>query len=287
MRTIHFHKTKCGVDLFINLGTFKEFVGDFFTDEIHNTDFFEIIFFKKAKGQLKVGTENIQLQNNSVVFISPFEYRQWNVDPQDIDAHYLIFREDFLNDFFADKFFSYKLLYFYQHAQQKWIDITAQFLEKTLATIQEIKHELVHPKYDSAHIIRSLLYYLLMKLNRNYAETYNLSTKAPTETYGYQFKQLLEREIHTKQRVEDYADLMGISRISLNNAVKSAFNQTASQILKQRLLHEIQNMLLFSSSTISEISNKLNFSESHHLTRFFKNAVGATPAQYRSLEGNV
>ena len=104
MRTISFHKSKCGVNLLMNLGSFEEFAGNFFTNEIHNTDFFEIIFFRQAKGTLSVGTQTIELHDNMIVFISPFEKRQWNVNTDDIDARYLIFQEDFLNEFFADKF---------------------------------------------------------------------------------------------------------------------------------------------------------------------------------------
>ncbi len=57
----------------------------------------------------------------------------------------------------------------------------------------------------------------------------------------------MEVHIKDKQRVADYAELLGISRISLNKAVKAQFNITASQLLKQRLAFEIQNLLIYSN----------------------------------------
>jgi AraC family transcriptional activator of pobA len=49
MHTINFHKTECGVDFFINILN-RETVNYFRTD-VHNTDYFEVVFFTKAKGK--------------------------------------------------------------------------------------------------------------------------------------------------------------------------------------------------------------------------------------------
>lgn len=86
--------------------------------------------------------------------------------------------------------------------------------------------------------------------------------------------------IAEKQRVADYAEMLGISRISLNKAVKEQFNLTATHLLKQRLLLEIKNYLIHSKLTISEIAYELNFSEPNHLMRFFKTQTGMTTSQF-------
>jgi len=44
MQTIKFHKTECGVELLMNVGNFQDLPNDFFTSEVHNTDFFEVLF---------------------------------------------------------------------------------------------------------------------------------------------------------------------------------------------------------------------------------------------------
>jgi AraC family transcriptional activator of pobA len=91
---------------------------------------------------------------------------------------------------------------------------------------------------------------------------------------------LLENHIKDKQRISDYAELLGISRISLNKAVKAQFNTTATQLLKQRLLFEIQNSLLHSNKTINEIAYELNFPEPNHLMRFFKTQTSQTITEF-------
>ena len=62
---------------------------------------------------------------------------------------------------------------------------------------------------------------------------------------AYQYKQLLEKNICDKARVADYAEMMRISRVSLNKAVIREFGLSAVHLLKQRLLQEVKNDLSF------------------------------------------
>jgi AraC family transcriptional activator of pobA len=86
----------------------------------------------------------------------------------------------------------------------------------------------------------------------------------------------MEQFIREKQRVNEYATLMGISRITLNQAAKAQFNTTATHLLRQRLLFEIQDLLIHSDHSVNQIAFDLNFSEPNHLMRFFKTQTGKT-----------
>src|SRR5690606_10000257 len=147
------------------------------------------------------------------------------------------------------------------------------------------KDELVHTKAGSVHIIRSLIYYILQKLNREYAIRNDLDLEKENNHYAFKFKQLIEINIKKKQRIADYAEMLGISRVSLNTAVKEQFNVTVTHLLKQRLLLEIKNYLIHSKLTVSEIAYQLNFSEPNHLMRFFKNQTGMTTSEFLTDNG--
>lgn len=147
--------------------------------------------------------------------------------------------------------------------------------------LSEIKAELRKTRIDSVHIIRSLIYYLLQKLNRVYAEKHQLSLKKiKIPIMPSSLKKLIETNIENKQRISDYTDLMGISRITLNKCVKDQFNVTATHLLKQRLLVEIKDYLIHSEMTVSQIAYKLNISEPNHLMRFFKSQTGMTTTEF-------
>lgn len=245
-----------------------------------NTDYFEVLFFKKAQGTLILNQQEITLTDGSIVFITPFQSRIWRLEPNNLQVTTLIFQEAFLNDFFADKLFTYRLLYFYQLVYPLEMNADKDEMLKYCNLLTEIKTELLNSKTDSVHIIRSLLYYLLQTLNRRYSEQHALSLKNTQHNFAFLFKNLMEIHIKNKQRISDYAELLGISRISLNKAVKAQFNTTATQLLKQRLLFEIQNSLIHSSKTINEIAYELNFPEPNHLMRFFKTQTNQTITEF-------
>jgi len=274
LRTIKFHKGECGVDFLLNV--LNEIETDYTHQETYHKDFFEILFFKKAKGRLILGQEILSLSDNSIIFISAFQKHTWELDPEHLEFTTLIFQEDFLNDFFSDKLFTYKLLYFYQLSYVPQIIADDTHMSKFLGLLAEIKLELMETQADSGHIIRSLLYYLLQTLNRKYARLNMLPNQKAENNFAYQFKELMEQFIREKQRVNEYATLMGISRITLNQAVKAQFNTTAAHLLRQRLLFEIQDLLIHSDHSVNQIAFDLNFSEPNHLMRFFKTQTGKT-----------
>lgn len=281
METLKFLKTDCGVDFLLNVLHLKSAEGTYLKDVPFNTNFFEVVFFKKGRGKLILNHQQISLSENSIVFISPFQKRQWHFEKGEQEFTILLFQEDFLNDFFADKLFAYRLLYFYQLQYGLKMHVEKDLIESYCRLLIEIKTELLHPKPDSEHIIRSILYYILQKLNREYAERNNLLLDKESDHYAFQFKRLTEIHIREKQRVADYAEMLKINRVTLNKAVKDQFNQTATHMLKQRLLLEINNYLSHSRLTINEIAHQLNFSEPNHLMRFFKAQTGLTTTEFR------
>ncbi|MFH6956938.1 helix-turn-helix domain-containing protein [Flavobacterium aquidurense] len=282
MKTVKFHKTECGVEVLLNVLRGDILSERYLERDTYNTDFFEILLFKTATGSLILNQQKIDITDNTVVFISPFQKRQWTLEKEGLDYTVLVFQENFLNDFFSDKFFTYRLLYFYQLNHPLNISIEKEELQKALGQLMEIKYELVNSRTDSIHIIRSLTYYLLLKFNRIYADANNLSIDRAENNFAYQFKQLLEIHIRQKQRIDYYADVLNVSRITINTCVKKQFNVTATELLKQRLLFEIKNDLIHSGKTIAEIAYDLHFSEPGHLMRFFKTQTGITSSQFLS-----
>ncbi|MBC6607991.1 hypothetical protein H8B13_14285 [Hymenobacter sp. BT188] len=111
MKTIKFHKAECGVEILLRVGLGHELPASFLTTELYNTDYFEVLLFKQGKGHVVLNQQTIPIHDNTIIFISPFQKRQWKLDPDQLEFTFLIFQEEFLNDFFADKLFAYRLLF--------------------------------------------------------------------------------------------------------------------------------------------------------------------------------
>ena len=281
MKHMKFNKTICGVDFLLNVIDFQSVLVSDLSTETRSADFFQIFFIKQANGYLKLNDDRIDLQPNSIVFISQHQHHSWYVDFSTFQGQFLVFQDAFLNAFFSDQYFTFRLLYFYQTTYPLSIPVDSEFMVTTLEKLKEIKRELVQPKSDSAHLIRSVLYYILIALNRRYSEHNHIELAIGLDNTAYKFRQLVETHIYSKQRIEEYTELMQISRITLNKVVKAQFNVTATEFIKSRLLFEIKMRLIHSMDTVSEIAHTFHFSESNHLSRFFKQREGMTPLEYR------
>ena len=106
----------------MDLGQFETTPEFFFSDTPHTVDFYEIFFFKKAKGTLQLDNQVISLQDMRVVFATPYQCRVWNVNREDIEGHYLIFANNFLELLFADPLFVFRLQYFHNHQQPLFVE---------------------------------------------------------------------------------------------------------------------------------------------------------------------
>ncbi len=281
MKHIKFNKAICGVDLLLNVLRFQDEPWMQLTKGIQSADFFQIVFIKSVRGNILIDGQQIQLGSNSLVFISANQKYKWNVESDSFDATFLIFQEEFLNEFFSDKYFTYRLLYFYQKQYPLGFQCTHDIEPEFLLKLHEMKEELKFPKTDSVHLIRSILYYVLIKLNRIYSAQFGIQSAISKDNLAYKFRKLVEKHISTKHRIDDYTQLLNISRITLNSAVKKQFNSTASEFIKSRLAYEIKMELIYTNKTVEEISIAFNFPEANHLTRFFKTQTGTTPSQYR------
>lgn len=111
------------------------------------------------------------------------------------------------------------ILYCYQTATLPCLNVQEKDSEEYHRLLSLIKQELQQPIADSYNLIVSVLYYLLLIINRKYAEVYRLPVDIPRNNYAFQFKDLLERHIREMQRVQEYTDKLRISRVTLNNSV--------------------------------------------------------------------
>ncbi len=273
---LKYSKSSCGVDFLLNTAESSEKTGWFNLDKRYKTDFFEFYFFRKAEGYMLLAGRKIILHPNMVLVISPFQLQEWHVDLDKLDYTFLIFQEEFINNFLSDKYFMYRLLYCYQHDYPTFFDMSTEEMAPLLSQLLQMKKELRNPIADSYHMIVACLYQFLLLLNRFYANRFDLPFDPPLNNYAYQYKELLEKNISEKTRVADYAEMMNISRVTLNKAVMREFGLSAVHLLKQRLLQEVKSDLLFTGLSVKEIAYRLHFSESNHLMRFFKQMTGQT-----------
>lgn len=117
-----------------------------------------------------------------------------------------------------------------------------------------------------------------------------IGTRAPkpadvaARSYGVfdQFMQLIAREYCTHREVKWYADQLKMSPKYLSEIVKEVSGRPAGQWITSFVITDIKALLRNSDLSIKEIAVEMNFPNQSFLGKYFKNATGMSPVEYRN-----
>jgi hypothetical protein len=174
----------------------------------------------KGEGAMVIDNSHIQFNKGTLLFVQPGYVRQWQYVSADFDAYFLVFENEFIETFFQDSLFIYRFQFFHNNSASYCLSCEEDFLRLLIDSCETINNELYNLQEDSHHFLRSVLYHILIQINRKYIKQYGLSVNIFQNNTALQFKKLMEVKIKDYQKVEDYAAFLNISRAHLNNISK-------------------------------------------------------------------
>jgi len=278
IKSYHFLPRKYGKDLLLDIArieTLKNFVLD---STPHQISFYEILFIEKGKGSFSLDENKTILGPGTVIFTSPGQVRRWNA--RDVSGYTLFFEKDFLGLFFTDEFFLYRFQYFHQYSRPTGMKIPVKIFRRILDLIHNLEDEFEHLQSDSNHLLRAILYQLLVVLNRYYSIAYQVQSDSHIHPDFFRFRSLLEKQFMNQHRVASYAKMLLISSTHLNKICRQYSGLSAQKMIHHKLISEIKKQLR-SNQSIKEIAYEFDFSDPSNFNRFFKKLTGTTARQYR------
>ncbi len=284
--TFSFKKDKYERETLLDCGVMSKTKGFVKNHTPFDTSFHELFFITAGRGIFRLSDKNINFQKGTILLLPPERRRQWVMVEEDFDGYILIFEEEFITHFFNDALFLFRFHYFYNSSTPSFIKPNEDQFVEMIAKLKEIQVELKELRGDSHHFLRSLLYYLLIQINRIYEKEFGLKDILYQNDVTLRFRRLLEKHIATTHKVADYAEMLNVSKSHLNKRLKRYFGKSCSTIIKERLIIEIKKSLLFSDKTVAEIAYHFNFSEPGNFIRFFKKMTHITPHKYRLSNSN-
>ena len=135
---------------------------------------------------------------------------------------------------------------------------------------------------DSIHLLRAILYEVLVTLNRWYAAEHGTGPDTQASPLVFRFLKLLENDLRREHQVAHYADHLGITPGHLSHLTRSHLGLSAGALIRSRLLAEARRLLLYSDLPAREVGYELGFEDPSYFSRFFKRGTGRAPSTYRA-----
>ena len=278
IQSYHFLPRKYGKDLLLDIArveTLKNFILD---STPHTISFYEILFIEKGKGTFSLDENSTTLGPGTIIFTSPGQVRRWKA--KGVKGYTLFFEKDFLGLFFTDELFLYRFQYFHQYSRPTGMQMPAKTFQRILELVHNLEEEFRNLQTDSNHLLRAILYQLLVVLNRHYSSAYKVQSDTNVHPDFYRFRSLLENQFMNQHRVAAYTKMLGISATHLNKICRQYSGLSSQQMIHHKLVSEIKKQLRFNRS-VKEIAYEFDFSDPSNFNRFFKKLTGATAQQYR------
>ena len=113
IRSIEFNRQKYGPELLVDVGWVRDLDGFILDDQPHRLLFYDILLVSSGEGQLQIDESAEPVAPDTLLFTSPGQVRRLHA--QELDGPVLFFVGEFVEDFFADPLFLFRLHFFHRH----------------------------------------------------------------------------------------------------------------------------------------------------------------------------
>jgi len=276
---VEFDRDKYGRRLLVDAAPFHELAGFITTQHPHRLRFYEIVFLTAGGGFLDLDCVSTEVRPCRLCFTAPGEIRRWRLDraPQ---GYAVLFDGDFNREFFSDARFLDKLLLFGKDGGCAYVDMDDAEFARLIGIVDAMRRELGAPRDVSDHILRALLYQLLVEVGRHRPAVPNGHRTGGGALHA-RFASLVDHHFRSLRQVAQYAEALAVTANHLNQAVRSTTGATASHTIHQRLFLESRRLLLHTSQSVAAIALDLGFREPSYFNRFFRRMAGMTPRAFR------
>jgi len=240
-------------------------------------DHYLFIFQKNGHSKIVIDFKEVELIGSVVLCILPGQVHYGVAVDNETEAWLITLDTNFVNDdyraIFEDHYFQYDPIALSNASSfslNKFIEI--------MSSIKESRKEL--------NLIPQVIHSLINACVGMFASAYhqtenNKQNLLRTDILTEQFKRLLLRHIRTHKSTSDYAEALNISPAYLNEAVKLTTGFTVGFWIQQATMTEAKRLLYTTDITVKEIAYLLGFTDHAYFTRYFSNAAGHSPTEFR------
>lgn len=277
-----FYKNKYGSKLLIDVVELKDIKKYLTQNPVHTLTYYDITFITEGEGDFVIDNQSYEASPCDVFFSQPGDVRSWDVN-NITNGYALIFEDEFLASLFKDPLFVQHLSFFHLGKTSAKLHLPDDLYRRIMFLLRDIKEEIDSYKHNGDHVLRALLYEILMLLNRTYLKSMVKKEidKERSNLYLGRYIKLVDQYMKEQHAVQFYADKLCITPNYLNEIITSALHVSAKQYIQKKLMDEAKRLLIYTDLSVSEIAFGLGYSTVSYFIRYFRQFTKKTPLSYR------
>jgi AraC family transcriptional regulator, transcriptional activator of pobA len=241
---------------------------------LHRDEYFMFILQESGHFELELDFKIIELNDRAICFIAPGQVHRY-IQPPTGNGWFIFLDNAYLSEIYMD--FLFNFLFFKQTIQ---VSLNNDFGRWARALHLTLKNDIIYLKDE---ITRGIVNAFIGLIINEFA---NQSSSAMTNHTSkhlqiLKFKKLIRANYITLKKVKDYAALMHITPLYLNELIKGITGFTASYWIQMEIILEAKRRLFYLDKDVKQISFDLGFEDFAYFSRFFKRHAGMTPSEFR------
>ncbi|WP_300979149.1 AraC family transcriptional regulator [Flavobacterium sp.] len=245
----------------------------------HKHNFYSIMWITNGKSKQHIDFKNYTVFEDTLFFISPGQlhlFEEW----ENIEGFIIAFTESFFLQIFQNKNILFELSYLDNLYENPFLQLTKED-KMSIRPIVDLLYQECCSLVQSKESIQAFLLVLLRRIQKLSIAKSNRNNNQHQIIIFKQFKNLVELNFAKNLSVSDYASQLQLTTHQLNAFIKATSGKTSTEIIRERVILEAQQLLHFSELTVSQIADTLGFDDSSYFARYFKKEVGRSPLDFR------
>lgn len=278
----NFYRRKYGEELLVDVIDLDSIKGNIRKNPVHRVTYYDITFITEGNEEVSLNEYTYDASEGSAICSIPGDVWTWQSDTK-LQGYVLVFEEEFLLSFFNDPNFLQKFNYLNPQRESAHITLDQHHFERVIGLLCSIKDEIgIGPGKDH-HLLRAMLYEVLVLLDRSYKPHFanNPQKDIAAGRYLHSFVYMVDHQYATNRNVKNYSDRLFITTNYLNRIVKQTLGVTSKQYILNKVMQEAKRLLKYTTLSVAEIADKLGYETASYFTRAFQKQVGHTPKSYR------
>lgn len=248
-----------------------------YISEPYRAESYAIEFLRKGSIVMQTKLKKVVIHAPAIITLGPSVIRSFTKDSDEILIDIIFFKSQFFLHNQANVFFLSQYEFF-ENSEMHVFNLQQENKEKLEQIFSLLSKSLNNNSNHQPAIVRGYLYILIYELD--FIKQTILSDKTKNPIFE-KFKEILFRDFLSQRSVQYYADALNVTRKYLSEVIKDNSGKTASNWIEDIVVLEAKVLLQNKEITINQISETLNFPNQSGFGRFFKNATGISPLEYR------